>query len=355
MEHKLTLIPEWEEQDLILLSWPHLETDWARILPEVEQTYLQIAERILQYEDLLILTPEPSRIEALFAGKSYKHCLFVHEMDSNDTWARDYAPLSFRLIDAEGKEHKLITDFTFNGWGMKFAADKDNLMTRCLYLGRAFAREVKMLNRRLLVLEGGGVESDGKGTILTTSSCIFEPNRNAGFEADALKDALRESLGADRLILLDNGDLEGDDTDGHIDTLARFLSPRQIAYVQCTDPADIHYHPLKRMEAELQALRTSEGKPYELIPLPLPQAIYEEDGHRLPATYANFLFVNGAVIVPTYAQPELDALAIDRLQQAMPEREVVGVDCRALIRQHGSLHCATMQFPLGFINKNKWQ
>lgn len=353
MDTKLTLIPEWEEQDLVIIAWPHAETDWAHILPEVEACYMQIAEGVLRFEDLLILTPHPEHVEALMSGRSYAHKWHVLEMPSNDTWCRDYAPLSFRLEGEDGTKIKAIADFTFNGWGMKFAAGLDNLMTRCLYLGRAFASDVQVMNRLLLVLEGGGVESDGQGTILSTYNCIYEPNRNPGFDEEELNGLLAEALGAERLILLRNGELEGDDTDGHIDTLARFVSPSAIAYVACDDTTDEHYHPLKRMEGELQALCTPEGKPYELIPLPLPAAIYEEDGHRLPATYANFLFVNGGVLVPTYNQPS-DAVVLERLSRALPEREVVGIDCRTLIRQHGSLHCATMQIPKGFINPHKW-
>lgn len=350
---KLTMIPEWEEQDLVLLTWPHSDTDWADMLPEIEACYLEIVRSILRYEDVLILAQDTKHVRELFAGEEPKYKLYVLEMPSNDTWVRDYGPLSFRVQQPDGSVAKAIADFTFNGWGMKFAAGKDNLMTRCLYLSAAFRREVQTMNRLMLVLEGGGVESDGQGTILSTYGCIHEPNRNPGFAEEDLQNLIAETLGAERLILLRNGELEGDDTDGHIDTLARFLSPTQIAYVQCEDGYDMHYHSLKRMEKELQELRTTTGEAYELIPLPLPTAIYEEDGHRLPATYANFLFVNGAIIVPTYAQPS-DEVVLERLRRACPDREVVGVDCRQLIRQHGSLHCATMQIPLGFMNKENW-
>lgn len=350
---KLTLIPEWEEQDLVLLTWPHQDTDWTEMLEEIESCYLDITRTILRFEDVLILTQEPKRVRSFFEGEEHPYKLYVLEMPSNDTWVRDYGPLSFRIEQSDGSVQKAIADFTFNGWGMKFAAGKDNLMTRCLYLSAAFRRDVQTMNRLMLVLEGGGVESDGMGTILSTYGCIHEPNRNPGFAEEDLQNLISETLGAERLLLLRNGELEGDDTDGHIDTLARFLSPTQIAYVQCTDGYDMHYHGLKRMEKELQELRTIDGKPYELIPLPLPTAIYEEDGHRLPATYANFLFVNGAIIVPTYKQ-ESDTLVIQRLKEACPDREVVGIDCRQLIRQHGSLHCATMQIPKGFMNKDNW-
>ena len=237
---------------------------------------------------------------------------------------------------------------------MKFAADKDNLITRALYLSRAFVPETAYTNALSLVFEGGGIESDGAGTLLSTESVIVEPNRNAGVDDEALRQYLIEILGAERLLTLTNGQIEGDDTDGHIDTLARFLTPTTIAYVSCEDPKDSHYHELERMKKELEALRTKDGAPYELIPLPLPPALHDEEGERMPATYANFLFVNGALLVPTY-DVETDAVALERLKAAVPDREIVAVPSRALIYQHGSLHCATMQFPRGFINKNKWR
>lgn len=347
------MIPEWEEQDLVLLTWPHEGMDWREMLPEIEACYMRIAQAILRFEDLLILTEEPERVKGLFAGQEHRYKLFVLEMPSNDTWVRDYGPIAFRQEQNDGTYTKAIADFTFNGWGMKFPANKDNLMTRCLSLSGAFRREVQRLNRLMLVLEGGGIESDGRGTILSTYGCLHEPNRNPGFGEEELEGLVSEVLGAERLLLLKNGELEGDDTDGHVDTLARFLSPTQIAYVQCEDGYDMHYHGLKRMEEELKAFTNFEGKHYELIPLPLPKAVYDKQGERLPATYANFLFVNGAILVPTYDQPS-DQIALDRLRQVCPDREIVGVDASALIYQHGSLHCATMQIPSGFMNKDKW-
>lgn len=353
MSAHIRLLPEWAPQDLVLLSWPNETMDWASHLAEIESCYLGIAKAVLQWEDLLILAKDTDHVRSLLSGETYPHQLFVMEMDCNDTWCRDYAPLSLLYTDDAGQETKLILDFTFNGWGMKFAADKDNLVSRALYLSRAFQPEVGYTNALSLVFEGGGIESDGQGTLLTTESVLVEPNRNAGIDDEALRQYLAEMMGGKRLLALSNGELEGDDTDGHIDTLARFLSPTTIAYVGCDDPTDVHYHGLNRMEEELKALRTEEDKPYELVRLPLPPAIYDEEGQRLPATYANFLFVNGALLVPTYDEPT-DAPALDALRKALPDREIVGVDSRSLILQHGSLHCATMQFPEGFINKSKW-
>lgn len=354
MTPRLTFLPEWVEQDLVLISWPNETMDWASRLPQIEACYKQMAESILAYEDLLILAKDPEHVRSLLSDCEHKHELFIMEMDCNDTWCRDYAPLSLLLTDEEGNERPMIVDFTFNGWGMKFAADKDNLITRALYLSRAFVPETAYTNALSLVFEGGGIESDGAGTLLSTESVIVEPNRNAGVDDEALRQYLIEILGGERLLTLTNGQIEGDDTDGHIDTLARFLTPTTIAYVSCEDPKDSHYHELERMKKELEALRTKDGAPYELIPLPLPPALHDEEGQRMPATYANFLFVNGALLVPTY-DVETDAVALERLKAAVPDREIVAVPSRALIYQHGSLHCATMQFPRGFMNKNKWR
>jgi Peptidylarginine deiminase and related enzymes len=354
MAHHVTLIPEWAEQDLVLITWPNATMDWAYMLPEIESCYIELAHAILEWEDLLVLARDPERVRTLLMTKPLRHELFVMEMDTNDTWCRDYAPLSLSVRDEAGTERPMIVDFTFNAWGLKFPAHKDNLVSRALFLSRSFIAEMSYTNALSLTFEGGGIESDGQGTLLTTASVLFEPNRNAGLSEEALQGYLREVLGADRLIVLEHGALEGDDTDGHIDTLARFLSPTQIAYVGCTDGNDPHYQALGRMRGELEELRTAEGEPYELIELPLPPAIYDEEGERLPATYANFLFVNGALLVPIY-NVETDELALETLRQALPDRTIVPVYSRPLVKQHGSLHCATMQFPRGFMNKGKWR
>lgn len=353
MPAKIHFIPEWAELDLVLLTWPNDDMDWAYMLPEVERCYTDIARTLLDWVDVLILARDPERVRELVTPEGRPHQLFLMEAENNDTWCRDYAPLSLYVEDEEGKRHPRILDFTFNGWGMKFAANKDNLISRALYLARVFRPEVGYSNALSVTFEGGGIETDGEGTLMTTESVLYEPNRNSGLDEAVLRDYLMSLLGGERLIALENGELEGDDTDGHIDTLARFLSPTQIAYVGCSDGHDSHYHALRRMREELEALRTPAGQPYELVELPLPPAIYDEEGQRLPATYANFLFAGKALLVPTYGEAT-DEPTLEALRRALPEHTIVGVNCRALIYQHGSLHCATMQFPKGFINKNKW-
>ena len=195
------------------------------------------------------------------------------------------------------------------------------------------------------MLEGGSIESDGHGTILTTQQCLMAPHRNQPLTREQIEERLKASLHAHRVLWLTHGTLAGDDTDGHVDTLARLCPHDTIAYVQCTDTADKHYEELHLMEEELKAMRTQEGNPYRLLPLPMAEPAFDDEGCRLPATYANFLFVNGAILLPTYGTPATDQETISRMQQAFPEYEIIGIDCRPLIIQHGSLHCCTMQFP----------
>ena len=240
-----------------------------------------------------------------------------------------------------------IYDFGFNAWGLKFAANHDNQITQKLFESKVFAEEVKYHNHLNFILEGGAIESDGEGTLLTTSKCLLAPNRNQPLTKDEIEEFMMKTLGLKQILWLNHGYLSGDDTDNHIDTLARFCNKTTIAYVQCVDEKDEHYQELKIMEEELAAFRTLKGEPYNLIPLPMAEPVYKDD-YRLPATYANFLIMDRVVLMPTY-NSDRDSVAMKQLQVAFPNREIVGIDCRTLIKQHGSLHCITMQYPKGFL------
>lgn len=194
------------------------------------------------------------------------------------------------------------------------------------------------------VLEGGSVESDGLGTVMTTRQCLLNPNRNPDSSPEDIENKLKLYFGANRILWLDQSNLAGDDTDAHIDTLARFCSPTTIAYTSCDDKEDPHYQDLKHMEAQLQKLVDFQGKPYKLVSLPLPSPVYDEDGERLPANYANFLIINGAVLAPIYNDP-MDNIALGKLAGCFPDRQILPIPCRPLVQQYGSLHCMTMQFP----------
>lgn len=332
---------EWALQSGIQLTWPHAGTDWAHMLKEVQECFAAIACEIAKREILFIVTPEPEEVKKQISSTvNMKNVRFL-ECETNDTWARDHGAIT--MLDEQGTS---LLDFKFDGWGLKFAADKDNLITREAV--KSGVLHGQYINKLGFVLEGGAIESDGVGTLLTTSECMLSPNRNGQMNKVEIEEYLRSVFHVDRVLWLDHGYLAGDDTDSHVDTLARFCSPDTIAYVQCTDTADEHYDELHLMEEQLKSFRTSSGHPYLLLALPMADRI-EEERERLPATYANFLIMNGAVLYPTYNQPQNDARAKEVLQSAFPKLEIIGIDCRALIRQHGSLHCVTMQYPVGVL------
>ncbi len=304
------MLAEWEHQSMVQLTWPHEGTDWAPILDEITAVYENMASEIRKREPLLI----------------------VDSIPHNDTWARDHG-----FITVEEDSVLFLLDFKFNGWGEKFEAALDNEINKHLYeQGLVKGTYEDHLD---FVLEGGSIESDGKGTVFTTECCLMAPHRNQPLTKEEIEERLKEWLGAERIVWLQHGSLIGDDTDGHIDTLVRICPNDTLLYTG----GDKDHPDLAEMEKELQDLQTLDGKPYRLLKLPLPRPIYD-DGDRLPATYANYLIVNGAVLVPTYNQPDLDQEAMDMIQQAFPDREIVGIDCCAVIKQHGSLHCCTMQY-----------
>jgi len=317
-EKKRRMPAEWEPQRCVQLTWPHAATDWAPMLDEITAVYDEMKREIEKREPVLVV------------GDDIPH---------NDTWARDHGFITVEETSALRHQPSdiLLLDFRFNGWGEKFPAELDNQINRRLYdRGLLQGTYEPHLD---FVLEGGSIESDGQGTIFTTECCLMAPHRNQPLSKQQIEARLKEWLGAERVVWLQHGSLLGDDTDGHIDTLVRICPDDTLLYIG----SDADHPDLIEMESELQALRTIGGKPYRLLRLPLPRPIYDE-GERLPATYANYLVVNGAVLVPTYAQPDLDREAMDIIQQAYPDREIVGIDCRPVIRQHGSLHCCTMQY-----------
>jgi agmatine deiminase len=338
---RIRLPAEWEEQDGVLLAWPHEGSDWRTQLEVVEPVFIEIVKEICRFETVLIVSPDPTTIQERLAGAGVApDRVRLFPIDSNDTWARDFGPVTV-LENAQ----PVLLDFGFNGWGLKFAADLDNLITRRLADAGAFSAPLRSIG---LILEGGSIESDGAGTLLTTSACLLSSNRNPHFSRKEIEAELAALLGADRFLWLENGRLAGDDTDSHVDTLARLCPDDTIVHVACNDPGDLHFRAISAMVEELRGFLTREGKPYRLISLPWPKARYDADDRRLPATYANFLVINGAVLVPTYRDVN-DETALSAIGKAFPGRRVIGVDSLSLILQHGSLHCITMQLPKGTI------
>lgn len=320
----MTRLPaEWEPHEATLIALPHLSTDWSPYLEEILNAYVVFVNTIAQFEPVIGLCANLKNTQERF-GK-HPNIKWI-EAGYNDTWIRDYGPID--CITSSGLK---AYDFTFNAWGGKFQSNKDNEINRFLNNNETLKGEMESID---FILEGGSIESSGDGTLLTTTKCLLNKNRNAHLSKEAIEEKIKNLFGLKQIWWLENGHLEGDDTDAHIDTLARFIANDTIAYVTCKDKNDSHYEPLKLMEEELKSLHV------KLIPLPLPKPIYY-DVERLPATYANFVFVNGGLIVPTYDQPS-DAIALQTLQNALPHLRIVGVDASVFIRQHGSLHCACM-------------
>lgn len=336
---------EWHKQDAILLTWPHSGTDWADRLDAVEAVYLDIVGALSHTQDVVIQLHEsvdPERLTVQFERESINQarCHLVR-VDSDDTWARDHGPITV----LEDDEPRLL-DFTFNGWGGKFDARRDNALNRAMADQGLFRVPLETVD---WVLEGGSIESDDRGTLLTTRACLLNPNRNGTQDAATVEARLKAWFGVRRILWLEHGELAGDDTDAHIDTLARFAPANTLVYQGCDDRKDDHFDALGRMANQLQTFRNADGDPYRLIALPWPDARYSASGQRLPATYANFLIANQLVLMPTYGVPQ-DGPAADRLAEAFPDHRIVAIDCRALIEQFGSLHCITMQLPEGVLS-----
>ncbi len=328
-----------------MLTWPHAHGDWAPGLGAIEAVYVAIAREISAHERALIICHDEHhrttvRQQLNTAGADMRH-IALHVAASNDTWARDHGPITVNI----NGEWRLL-DFRFNGWGEKYAHALDNTITQRLHMAKAFGRTpIQAID---LVLEGGSIEVDGEGTLLTTTRCLLDPNRNPELDQRELENRLKHWLGVERILWLQHGAIPGDDTDGHIDTLARFCDAHTIAYVTSEQPQDSCYAELKAMAQQLESFRSASGEPYRLVALPSPAPIHDGHGERLPATYANFAIINDAVLVPTY-NDAADEQACARLASCFPGRELVTIDARALIQQYGSVHCALMQLPAGVL------
>lgn len=337
----IRFMAEWEECESVLLAFPDSHTGWDYILEESQGQYRKIIDAFTSHGvKCVVIVTDIERGKQILADLDLELVQFV-EVNYNDTWTRDYGPLTV----VRGERLRAL-DFGFNGWGLKFASDKDNLVNLNL------AKQLHILpdvyrNERDYELEGGSVDTDGKGTLLTTTRCLCSPNRNGGKSKEEINQILRDRLGIEHVLWLDYGALSGDDTDSHIDTLCRMAPGNVILFTGCRNVDDEHFEELLKMRAQLTLFRTMEGEPYNLVELPLPDPIYDEDGNRLPASYANYLVTPKMVFMPIYNQPQNDKLACDTIKIAFPDHEVVGVECLTLIKQHGSLHCATMQLPFG--------
>lgn len=323
-------IAEFEEQSFTQIIFPHKNSDWVEYLHEAEANFENIIKEIIKYQKCLVVCADIKDVQKRFEPNKNLH--FV-EYETNDTWARDCSALC-----VENGSNIELLDFTFTGWGGKFDASKDNAMSR--KISKHYSKKLRTID---MILEGGAIESNGVDTILTTSECVLNKNRNSTLSKEQTTKILKDEFGMSKILYLNHGYLAGDDTDSHVDTLARFVDERTIMYVKCEDKDDEHYRELKLMEEELETFAKDEG--FTLVALPMSSACYFDD-ERLPATYANFLFVNGAVLVPTYGV-EQDAEALAIFKRTFPIKDIVPINCFTLIKQHGSLHCVTMNFAKG--------
>jgi agmatine/peptidylarginine deiminase len=345
IDNSLRLPAEWEPQSAVLLAWPHAGTDWAERLDAVEGTCAALIAAITRFETAIVCTPDAEigahAAECLReAGTDLSRVRFV-EIPYDDTWLRDSGPITLR----DAGNRFVLADFRFTGWGGKFEAAQDDALVAGLIERGVFRRDAQH-QRVDWALEGGAIESDGRGTILTTRKCLEQ--RHPGQSREQIELTLRNALSAHRVLWLEHGYLQGDDTDAHVDTLARFVPDDAIVFQACSDPDDPHYTEFAAMRGELEALRTTDGKPYRLFDLPWPKPILDE-GRRLAASYANYLVINGAVLVPAY-DDAVDDAAAQTIALAHPGREIVQIPCRPLIWQNGSLHCMTMQIPAGSLS-----
>jgi len=342
------LLPEWAEQDAVMLTWPHKDTDWADNLARVEPVYVELSKQITHRQQLVIVAhSEALKISIITLLKNASIDLSrVHFVvtPTNDTWARDHGPLTCALINNPLELN--VVDFTFNGWGNKFESTLDNQINKSLV--KALSSTNNQYQTVDMVLEGGGIEINEHGVLLTTTECLLNENRNPGLSADDIETLLKSHLGATDFLWVDHGYLAGDDTDSHIDTLVRFAPNNTLVYVKCDDKNDEHFSALSAMEKQLKSFKTANNTPYTLIELPWPKAAYDNENTRLPATYANYLIINNAVLVPTYNDNN-DELALSQIQKAYPRHKIIGINCQPIIEQFGSLHCITMQLPRGFL------
>lgn len=321
------LIAEFEEQNFTQIIFPHKNTDWDAYLQEAEETFLNIIRAIQKHQKCFIVCADITYVKSLFQDHTN---LYFADYETDDTWARDCSALC-----VEEDSDITLLDFTFNAWGDKFESKQDNAMTRALQ--NIYLKDLITHN---FVLEGGAIESNGVDTILTTSTCMLNKNRNPHLDSISITKALNNYFGATKILYLNHGYLAGDDTDCHIDTLVRFITKDTIMYIKCEDSTDEHFKELGLMQEELQTIAKENS--FKLVALPMSEAIYFEQ-KRLPASYANFLFINGAILVPTYGVKE-DSIALNIFRNTFIDKDIIPINCSTLIKQHGSLHCVTMNF-----------
>ena len=342
--------PEWHPHAATWFSWPRPEgISFPGRYHTIPENLARIMCEIQAREQVHINVPN-ANYEHLVRQQLQEHgCpagnVFFHHIRTNESWCRDHGPAFVvrkrrKHLMKKGTVEAAVVDWGFNAWGGKYPPweDDDAVPTRV-------AQELKLpVFYPKVVMEGGAVDFNGAGTVLTTTDCLLNKNRNPELSKEQIEGYLRDYYGQRHVCWLTGG-IKGDDTDGHIDDLARFISPTKIVVGVEPDPKDGNYRVLRSVRRQLDALRDQDGRPFEIVEIPMPARV-EHDGERLPATYVNFYFVNGALLVPTYRDRKNDRRAIQTLQKHLPDHQVIGVDCVELIWGLGAIHCLTQQQPM---------
>lgn len=328
------LLPEWHKQAATLLAWPHPYGCWKDLLADIEPVYIELVKHLCSIQPVIVLCYDEDHRQHIQACYSHPNLIFVI-ISTDDIWIRDYGPIS----TINKQQQILCYDFQFNAWGNKYKFERDAKATQQLFKSPPLqSTHYQALD---FILEGGSLDTNGE-TILTTSRCLLSSARNRGWNKADWEVVFSDYFNIQDCVWLDSGAIIGDDTDSHIDTLARFINPTTICYAKCEDKKDEHYEELKRMEQQLK--NSCQGR-YELLPLPLPKPKFKS-GQRLPATYINFLLSNESVILPIYDDPA-DDIAFSQLATCIHDRQIVKIFATPLLYEGGSIHCASMQLPEG--------
>lgn len=332
---------EWEPHEATWLSWPHKEESWPGAFDNVPGIFVEMAKYLSESELVRINVADEqfaARVrELLVRGGVNLDAVRFHLNPTNDAWVRDHGPI-YVVRERDEKRERAIIDWGYNAWGNKYPPyDLDDVVPQ-----RIAAESGEPIFQPGIVMEGGSLDVNGCGTLLTTEACLLNPNRNPHLDKSQIEEYLRVYLGVNHILWLGDG-IVGDDTDGHIDDLTRFVSPRMVVTMIEEDSQDENFEPLRDNLERLKSMKDQDGQPFRIITLSMPAPVHF-DGQRLPASYANFYIANRTVLVPTYRCAN-DSRAIGILQGLFPNRRVVGIDCTEMVWGLGAIHCATQQQP----------
>ncbi|MBC7390120.1 MAG: agmatine deiminase family protein [Opitutaceae bacterium] len=331
---------EWQKQEAIWFSWPYNEETWPGLFDRIPGVYAQIVFHLSQDQIVKINVRDADHEKAvkniLLKANANLNAVKFYHIPTNDAWCRDHGP-TFLIRNNNGLNEKAIINWQFNSWGGKYPFELDNAVPESILKFENY----KSFNPGI-VMEGGSIEVNGAGSVLTTKACLLNQNRNSHLSQSQVEDYLKAYLGINQVLWLEDG-ISGDDTNGHVDDLSRFVNENTIVTIMEEDPSDENYKILKENMHLLKGMRNLNGKPFDIISLPMPEPVIHQ-GERLPASYANFLIANKIVLVPVF-QDKNDKVALDILQKCFPDRKIIGINCRDLVAGLGTLHCISQQEP----------